>query len=127
MSERIISGIVGTSGLPPTANMPVRIYITGTKQVEVVVVTGGEDAKVIGIARRGSATAGLAVGVMNGYHDPFLAKVNTTVKAGDKLAVKDRSQFRVIATAASRCCAQVLVPRTNAGVTWLAFVPNGVV
>jgi hypothetical protein len=127
VSDRLISAMVGTSGLAPSANLPVRIYTTGTKQVEVVAVTGGEDAKVVGIARRGVATIGFPLAVLNGYHDTFLGKVNTTVVAGQKLCIKDRSQLRVVATAANRFVAQVLVPRTNAGVTWLAFVPNGVV
>lgn len=128
MSERIFSGVCGTSGFPLTASGPVRFYTTGTKQFEVAPATGGEDALVQGISRRGVATAGVVAAVMCGLNDTFLGSVATTVVIGDKMKVKNRGQFsKVGATAGLRFVAQVIKPRTNTGLCWLQFVPGGII
>ena len=123
-----VSG-TGASGLRPTANMPVRLYLTGTTSPDrVIPCTGGEDNAALGIARRGVVTAGLAVAVAMNYGFQFLAQVNTTVAQGAPLAIKDRSQFKAASvTAGNHFCARVEKARTNAGLTWLTWVGNGTV
>lgn len=129
--DKVNTYICGTNGAAfvPSANLPVRLYTTGGASNDGVVVrcTGGQVDKVIGIAKQGVLTTGLPVAVLMSDGAPFQALVNTTVAQGDKLTLLNSSKFRVVATAASRFCARVTRARTNAGVTWAEFVPNGVV
>lgn len=131
MNDLVRSFVSGTGALPlnPTANMPVRLYLTGTTSPDRVVrCTGGEDAKALGISKRGVVTAALAVAVAMNYGFQFLGNVSTTVAQGDKLSIKNGSQFKPgYLTAGLRYCAVVERARTNAGLTWLTWVPGGVI
>lgn len=128
MADRLITGVCGTSGLALTAHGPVRLYITGSLQRPVVRATGGEDSKVIGFSKRGVATAGIAAGILAGYFDEDLVNVSTTVAVGQKLKVKDRATLAPVGTTAGlRFVAIATKARTNAGSTWVAFVPQGIV
>lgn len=131
MSDLILSYELGTSGLPAVANMPVRLYTTGSDHARVVAATGGMDADVIGIARASVATAAYAVPVAVNRGHRFQATVSTTVAAGAKLKINNRSNFVAadaqVTGVPSRYTARVLKGRTNTGLCWLEFVPNGVV
>lgn len=129
MSELMNSFVNGTSGLPCSASLPVRPYLTGTTSPSRVRrCTGGEDSKAIGIVKRGVLTAGIAVAVAQNYGFQFLGQVSTTVSQGDKLSIKDGSAFKAAyLTAGLRFCAVALQSRTNAGQCWLMWVPGGVV
>ena len=128
---RFASYVCGTNGAAfvPSANLPVRFYITGgTSPVGAIVrCTGGQENQAIGIAQRGVLTTGLSVAVADYDGHPFVGLVNTTVAQGDKLRLLNSTKYRVVATAGARCIARVAKARTNAGLTWLEYVPNGVV
>lgn len=133
-TDKIVTYLVGTNGAAfvPTANFPVRLYTTGGASLlgTVVRCTGGQDGKAIGIAMRGVTTTGLpvAVAVNEGYR--FLGRVATTVAQGDNLKINNGSRFTsvvAIATNTVHFTARVVEARTNTGLTWLEFVPNGVV
>lgn len=132
-ADRILTFVVGTSGgLVPSAGLPVRLYTTGGASpiAQVIRCTGGEDGKAVGICQRGALTAGIpvAVAVSEGFR--FQATVATTVAQGDRLKIKNGSQFTsaaAIATNTVHYCAKVLKARTNTGLTWLEYIPNGVV
>lgn len=129
MADRLITGVCGTSGLALTAHGPVRLYLTGSAyQRQVARATGGEDSRVIGFSKRGVATAGIAAGILAGYFDEDLVNVSTTVAVGQRLQVKDRATLKPCGTTTGlRFVAVATTPRTNAGATWVAFVPGGIV
>lgn len=129
MADRLITGVCATSGLALTAHGPVRLYQTGDLyQRQVARATGGEDSKVIGFSKRGVATAGISAAILAGYYDEDLVNVSTTVVAGQKLKVKDRATLAPVGTTAGlRFVAVATKARTNAGATWVAFVPGGIV
>lgn len=128
MSDRILSGSCATSGLPLTANGPVRLYTTGSlNQGALAPCTGAEDNLCRGIAKRGVATAGVAAAYIGGFGDTFLGRVSTTVVAGQPLQIKNRGTFKPASpTAGNRIVARALQGRTNTGLTWMQFEPNGV-
>lgn len=128
MSDRIFSGSCATSGLPLTANGPVRFYITGAlNQRALAPCTGAQDALCQGIAKRGVATAGVAAGYLGGHGDEFLGLVSTTVVAGQGLQINNRQSFKPTSpTAGNRYVARALQGRTNTGRIWMQYVPNGV-
>lgn len=129
MSDRIITGVCATSGLPLTANGPVRLYLTGTTyQRQMAPATGAEDSRVVGFAKRGALTAGFAVGVINGFFDEAHVNVSTTVAVGQRLQVKDRRTLKPCGTTTGlRYVAIATKARTNAGATWVAFQAGGIV
>lgn len=129
MSDRLVTAVCATSGLPLTANGPVRLYLTGTSyQRQSAPATGGEDSAVYGIAKRAALSAGIAVAVLAGVQDEALVNVSTTVAVGQRLQVKDRRTLKPCGTTTGlRFVAIATKGRTNAGATWVAFTPGGIV
>lgn len=131
MSDLILTYELGTSGLPAVAEMPVRLYTTGSVHARVVACTGGEDNDVVGVAKASVATAGRAVPVAVNPGHRFQATVSTTVAAGAKLKINNRSNYVAAAAATtgipSRYTARVLQARANTGLCWLEFAPREVV
>ena len=129
--DKILTYELGTSGLPARAGYPVRLYTTGSDHARIVGATGAMDNDVVGIAKADVATIGLAVPVAVDRGHRFQATVSTTVAAGAKLKINNRVSYIAAAAATtgipSRYTARVLQGRTNTGLAWLEFVPQGVV
>jgi hypothetical protein len=130
-NDDIRSYVSHTAARAPTSSVPCRLVVTGSGGYRVTSCTGGEDAVAIGMPLAGRATGGLSVPVALNEGFQFQGYVNTTVALGAKLKLLNGSQFQAAVAQTSgiptRYCARAVKARTNAGRTWLEFVPHGVV